>query len=85
MPIITASAYLGYRAIKKRLDEGADVIICGCVADASSVIGATARWHSWEDKDYNELAGALIAGHLIGCSTYVTGANFAGVYKYPVD
>jgi hypothetical protein len=42
-------------------------------------------WHSWKDTDYDELAGALIAGHLIECSGYVTGSNFAGFYEYPLD
>ncbi|KAF3111029.1 hypothetical protein TWF569_007754 [Orbilia oligospora] len=85
MPIVCANAYLGYRAIKKGLDEGADIIICGRVADASPVIGAAAWWHSWSETDYDALAGSLIAGHLIECSTYVTGANFAGAYQYPVQ
>jgi hypothetical protein len=31
------------------------------------------------------LAGALVGGHLIECSTYITGANFAGSYQYPVE
>lgn len=84
-PIIVANAYLGYRAIKRGLDEGADIIICGRVADASPVIGIAAWWHGWDVTAYDELAGALIAGHLIECSTYVTGANFAGAYKYPVE
>lgn len=83
MPIIAANAYLGYRAVKRGLDEGADVIICGRVADASPVIGAAAWWHGWGEADFDALAGALVAGHLIECSTYVTGANFAGAYKYP--
>ena len=68
-PIVSANAYLGIRAIRKGLDEGADIIICGRVADASPVIGAAAWWHSWAETDYDELAGALIAGHLIECST----------------
>ena len=84
MPIVSANAYLGYRAIKKGLDEGADIIICGRVADASPVIGAAAWWHQWTPSDYDQLAGALIAGHLIECSTYITGANFSGSYKYAV-
>ncbi|EMD91411.1 hypothetical protein COCC4DRAFT_188618 [Bipolaris maydis ATCC 48331] len=84
MPIVCANAYLGYRAIKKGLDEGADIVICGRVADASPVIAAAAWWHQWDTTNYDELAGALIAGHLIECSTYVTGANFAGAYKYQV-
>jgi hypothetical protein len=85
MPIVTANAYLGYRAIRKGLDEGADIIICGRVSDASPVIAAAAWWHGWHEDDYNPLAGALIAGHLIECSTYVTGANFAGGYKRPIQ
>jgi hypothetical protein len=84
MPVVTANAYLGYRAIKRGLDAGADIIICGRVADASPVIGAAAWWHGWPEDEFDALAGALVAGHLIECSTYVTGANFAGFYKYEV-
>ena len=69
MPIVSANAYLGIRAIRKGLEEGADIIICGRVADASPVIGAAAWWHNWAETDYDALAGALIAGHLIECST----------------
>jgi hypothetical protein len=64
-PIVTANAYLGARAIVKGLENGADIIICGRVADASPVIGAAWFWHGWKDTDHNSLAGALIAGHLI--------------------
>jgi hypothetical protein len=72
------------RAIKRGLEEGADIIICGRVADASPVMAAAAWWHGWPDSAYDELAGSLIAGHLIECSTYVTGANFAGFDKYDI-
>ncbi|KAM0254564.1 hypothetical protein ACHAQJ_006672 [Trichoderma viride] len=83
VPIVAANAYLGYRAIKKGLDEGADILICGRVSDASPVIGAAAWWYNWSESDLDQLAGSLIAGHLIECSTYVTGGNFASAYKYP--
>ncbi|KAI9159092.1 hypothetical protein HJFPF1_07100 [Paramyrothecium foliicola] len=85
MPIVAANAYLGYRAIKKGLDEGADIIICGRVSDASPVIAAAAWWHNWQETNYKALAGALVGGHLIECSTYVTGANFSGAYKRDVQ
>lgn len=49
------------------------------------MIGAAWYWYGWADTDYDELAGALIAGHLIECSGYVTGSNFAGFYEYPLD
>lgn len=85
MPIVSANAYLGYRAIKKGLDDGADIIICGRVADASPVIASAAWWHQWKETNYDELAAALIGGHLIECSTYVTGGNFSGAYQHPVS
>ncbi|OAX78731.1 hypothetical protein ACJ72_06958, partial [Emergomyces africanus] len=34
---------------------------------------------------YDALAGALIAGHLIECSAYVTGSNFSGFTEYDTD
>jgi hypothetical protein len=80
--IVSANAYLGARGIVKALQAGADIIICGRVSDASPVIGAAWYWHSWTDHDYDQLAGSLIAGHLIECSAYVTGANFAGFTKF---
>ena len=85
MPVVAANAYLGYRAIKAGLELGADIIIFGRVADASPVIAAAAWWHGWAETNYNELAGALVAGHLIECSTYATGGNFSGQYQYPVS
>lgn len=53
-------------------------MICGRVADASPIIGASAWWHGWGRTDYDLLARSLIAGHLIECSVYVTGGNFTG-------
>lgn len=84
-PLVIANAYLGARGIVKGLEAGADIIICGRVADASPVIGAAWYWHSWSEKDYDCLAGALVAGHLIECSGYVTGANFAGFTDFPLE
>jgi hypothetical protein len=84
-PIVSANAYLGARGIVKSLEQGADIIICGRVADASPVIGAAWYWHGWKDTNYDALAGALVAGHLIECSAYVTGSNFTGFDEYDLD
>ena len=84
-PIISANAYLGARGIVAGLNHGADIIICGRVADASPVIGAAWYWHDWKDTDYDGLAGALVAGHLIECSGYVTGGNFSGFDEFDLD
>lgn len=83
--VVSANAYLGSRGIQKALNAGADIIICGRVSDASPVIGLCAWWHGWEDTDYDKLACSLIAGHLIECSGYSTGANFSDFDKYPKE
>lgn len=82
VPPVSANAYLGARAIVAGLRGGADIIICGRVSDASPVIGAAWYWHDWADSDYDSLAGALVAGHLIECTAYVTGGNFSGFTRY---
>ncbi|KAL6364091.1 hypothetical protein LRP88_03524 [Fusarium phalaenopsidis] len=76
--IVSANAYLGARGIVAAFRNGADIVIAGRVSDASPVIAAAWYWWSWSDTDYNQLAGGLVAGHLIECSAYVTGGNYAG-------
>ncbi|OAA68587.1 DUF1446 domain containing protein [Niveomyces insectorum RCEF 264] len=75
-------AYFGGWGIVRALHEGADIVVCGRVTDASPVIALSAWWHGWSHEAWNELAGALVAGHLIECGPYVTGANFSGVRPY---
>jgi hypothetical protein len=85
VPLVSANAYLGARAIVAGLRAGADIIICGRVSDASPVIAASWYWHNWSDTSYDELAGALVAGHLIECSAYVAGGNFSGFTDYDIE
>lgn len=60
------------------LKAEADIVICGRVADASPVIACAAYHYGWSRHDYQQLAHAFVAGHLIECSTYATGGNFSG-------
>ncbi|GES58196.1 DUF1446-domain-containing protein [Aspergillus terreus] len=85
VPMVSAHAYLGARGIVRGLKEGAQIIICGRVADASPVIAAAWYWYDWDETDYDKLAGALVAGHLVECSAYVTGGNFSGFDRYPLE
>jgi len=75
---IFAQCYLGSAAVVRALHAGADIVLCGRVADASPIVAAATWWHHWEPEEYDKLAQSLIAGHLIECSTYVTGGNFTG-------
>lgn len=83
--VLACNAYIGARGIVKALENGADIIICGRVADASPVVGATWWWYGWSETDYDRLAGAFLAGHLIECSGYVSGSNFSGFHRYPLE
>ena len=76
--VALARCYLGAWGIAEALKAGADIVICGRVADASPAIGAAAWWHEWTANDLDALAGSLIAGHLIECSSYVCGGYYSG-------
>lgn len=72
-PIISANAYLGARQIADLYAAGARIIITGRVADASLTLGPAAAHFGWKWDDWNTLAAASVAGHLIECGAQVTG------------
>jgi len=71
--LVTANAYIGAAPIAEALRAGADVVITGRVADPSLTVGPCLAHFGWEVDDYNLIAGATIAGHLIECGAQVTG------------
>ena len=71
--LVTANAYVGAAAIVEALQAGCDLVITGRVADPSMVVAPCVVAHSWALDDYDKLAGATVAGHLIECGTHVTG------------
>lgn len=81
--LLTANAYLGAWGIKEALDQGADVVICPRVTDAAVVIGPAAWKFNWQRTDYDKLAGALAAGHVIECGQQATGGNYAFFQEVP--
>ncbi|MBD8871145.1 acyclic terpene utilization AtuA family protein [Nocardioides donggukensis] len=80
---LTANAYLGGFGIARALDAGADVVVTGRVTDASVVVGPAIAHHGWSETSYDELAGAVVAGHVIECGTQATGGNFSGFRTLP--
>ena len=71
--LVTANAYLGAAAIAEALRAGADIVITGRVADPSLTVGPCLAHFGWNAIDYDRLAGATVAGHLIECGTQVCG------------
>src|SRR6478609_5599403 len=80
---LTANAYLGGFGIAAALTAGADVVVTGRVTDASLVVGPAVAHHGWGPTSYDELAGAVVAGHVIECGTQATGGNFSGFLDLP--
>ncbi|MEE1755734.1 acyclic terpene utilization AtuA family protein [Streptomyces sp. SP18CS02] len=74
---LTANAYLGGGGITACLRGGADVVVTGRVTDAALVSGPAAWWFGWGPEEYDRLAGAVVAGHVLECGTQATGGNYA--------
>jgi hypothetical protein len=81
--IISANAYLGCWGIVKALEEGADIVVGGRIADASLVVGPAAWWHGWRQDDWDRLAGATTAGHIVECGAQATGGNYSFIDEVP--
>lgn len=81
--VLTANAYLGAWGIVECLNSGADIVVTGRVTDASVVIGPAAAHFGWARDDYDRLAGAVVAGHVIECGTQTTGGNYSFFTEIP--
>jgi hypothetical protein len=80
---LTANVYFGGWAIKEALDQGADIVVCPRVTDAAVVIGPAAWKFNWQRNDYDALAGALAAGHIIECGAQCCGGNYSFFEEVP--
>lgn len=80
---LTANAYLGGFGITKALESGADIVVGGRIADAALVSGPAAWKFKWKETDFDRLAGAYAAGHIIECGTQATGGNYSFMDEIP--
>jgi hypothetical protein len=80
---LTANAYLGAWGIVDCLNDGADIVVTGRVTDASVTVGPAAAHFGWQRTDYDRLAGAVVAGHVIECGIQATGGNFSFFTEIP--
>jgi hypothetical protein len=75
---LTANAYLGAYGVAAALSRGADIVVTGRVTDASVVVGPAIAHFGWSRTSYDQLAGAVVAGHVIECGAQACGGNFSG-------
>ena len=81
--VLTANAYIGGWGIADALGRGADIVITGRVTDAALAVGPAAWHHGWGRHDWDALAGAVVAGHVIECGTQATGGNYSFFTEIP--
>jgi len=82
---VCANAYQGARAIADAITAGAQIVVTGRVSDPSLVLGPTLAHYGWQDDQWDELAGATMAGHLLECGAQVTGGYFADPGRKDVE
>jgi hypothetical protein len=82
-PVVSANAYLGGWGIAAALEHGADVVICPRVTDAALSVGPAAWKFGWARDDWDRLASAVVAGHIIECGAQCTGGNYSFFDEVP--
>jgi hypothetical protein len=82
---LAAHAYLGGHGIAACLREGADIVVTGRVTDAALVTGPAAAHFGWGAEEYDRVAGAVAAGHVLECGAQATGGNYAFFGEHPAE
>ena len=75
--LVSANAYIGAEPIAAALDAGAQIVVCGRVADPSLAVGPALSHFGWHADDWDNLGRATMAGHLLECGAQVCGGYFA--------
>ncbi|MDQ7984034.1 acyclic terpene utilization AtuA family protein [Pseudomonas sp. G34] len=75
--VVSVNVYTGADGIVQALDAGADIVLCGRVADPSLAVGPLRHAFGWQAEDWDRIALATAVGHLLECCTQVSGGYFA--------
>ena len=74
---VCANVYQGAFEIAEAIRAGAQIVVTGRVADPSLTLGPAIAHFGWAPDQWDALAGATMAGHLLECGAQVSGGYFA--------
>ncbi|HEX9184102.1 MAG TPA: acyclic terpene utilization AtuA family protein [Burkholderiales bacterium] len=80
--MLFANAYLGAQPIVRALEQGADIVLTGRVADAALSLAPLVHELGWRWDDWGRLAQGLTVGHLLECSGQGSGGNFGSAEEW---
>jgi len=80
--MLFANAYLGAQPIVRALEQGADIVLTGRVADAALSLAPIVHELGWQWDDWDKLALGLTVGHLLECSGQGSGGNFGSAEEW---
>lgn len=75
--LISANAYLGADALLPALQQNADVVVAGRIADPALFLAPLMHHFGWSDSDWPRLGQGIVIGHLLECAAQVSGGYIA--------
>lgn len=78
--IISANAYLGAETLVEALDNGANVILTGRVADPSLFLAPLRFEFGWRPDAWDLMGKGTMIGHLLECAGQISGGYYAGSF-----
>ncbi|MEE9392468.1 MAG: acyclic terpene utilization AtuA family protein [Planctomycetota bacterium] len=81
--VMSANVYIGAPSIVEALAQGADIVIAGRATDPSLVVAPLMHEFGWDWNDYDKIAAATVAGHIVECGAQCTGGNFVHWREVP--
>ena len=75
--ICSANVYIDSFSVAEALSTGADIILCGRISDPGLVVAPCIYEFGWSREEFDKIASATVAGHIIECGAQCTGGNFS--------